>query len=165
MIATLPDNHNLIVKLHPNLVQQEAFKVETLIEKYQGKQNLLFLTEFPPVYPLLALVDVYIGDMSSVGYDFLAFDRPMFFLNQNLRDRENDMGLYLFRCGIEIPPEEYKNIHKAIEDFFQYELRNFSEVRKDVNAYAFGHPRLLEDLKKEIARLYTLFPEKGLNFY
>ncbi len=165
IIEKLPSEHNLIVKLHPNLILQEEFQVEEMIEKYEDKSNVLFLTDFPPIYSLLNLVDIYIGDMSSIGYDFLTFDRPMFFLNQNQRDSRVDAGLYLFRCGIEISPEQYNDIHRIIADYLQYELRNFSEIRKEVYQYAFGHPRTLEELKKEILHLYSLFPEKELDFF
>ena len=80
--------------------------------------------------------------MSSIGYDFLAFDRPLFFLNQNARDPLTDPGLYLFRCGIEIKKKTIDKIYKSIDDFFQFELRPFSEVRKDVYSYAFGHRKI-----------------------
>ena len=165
MIEKLPQNHNLIIKLHPNLGLQEEFKIEELIEKYEDHPNVLFLSDFPPIYPLLQLIDIYIGDMSSIGYDFLIFDRPLFFLNQNLRNQQVDPGLYLFRCGIEIKPENYADIHEIIERYFLYELRNFSEIRKEVYAYTFGHPKSLDTLKKEITHLTQLFSEKGLDFF
>ncbi len=165
LIKKLPTEHNLIIKLHPNLMLQEESKVEELISKYEDRNNILFLTDFPAIYPLLNLVDVYIGDMSSIGYDFLSFNKPMFFLNQNLRDLKEDTGLYLFRCGIEIKPEQYSDIHKMISDYFRYELRNFSEIRKEVYQYAFGHSQPLDELKAKILQLYSHFPEKDLNFF
>ncbi len=165
LIETLPEKHNLIIKLHPNLYLQEEFKVDALIEQCQDQDNILFVTDFPAIYPLLALADVYIGDMSSIGYDFLVFDRPMFFLNQNVRNPQDDLGLYLFRCGIEIKPEQYREIHQIIDDYFQYELRNFSEIRKEVYMQAFAHDKPLKELKHEIEHLYHVFPEPGLNFF
>jgi hypothetical protein len=165
IIEQLPEDHNLIIKLHPNLHLQEEFQIDELIGKYQERQNLLFLMDFPPIYPLLNLVDVYIGDMSSIGYDFLIFDRPMFFLNQNKRNAQNDPGPYLFRCGIEIEPDHYPDIYKIIDRYFHYELRNFSEVRQEVYAYAFGHSKLFIDIKKEILGLYPLFQDRDLNFF
>jgi len=166
LIEKLPEEDNLIIKLHPNLLLQEEFHIDELIEKYQDRQNLLFLIHFPPIYPLLNLVDVYIGDMSSIGYDFLTFNRPMFFLNQNDRDTKNDLGLYLYRCGIEIKQDQYSNIHKIIDHYFHYELRDFSEMRREVYAYAFGHPKSLEEIKKEIFTLYEeAFKDDDLHFF
>ena len=165
LIEKLPDNHNLLIKLHPNLHLQEEFHIDTLIEKYQDRKNILFLIDFPPIYPLLDLIDVYIGDMSSIGYDFLTFDRPMFFLNQNERDVQNDPGLYLFRCGIEIKRSQYPDIHKIIDEYFHYELRNFSEMRQEVYAYAYGHSKSLVEIKKEVQGLYSLFQNQDLSFF
>ena len=131
LAETLPAEHNLIVKLHPNLLLQDEFNVETLIEHYGSAPNIHFIREFPPVYACLSKVNAYIGDMSSIGYDFLTFNRPMFFLNQQGRDAKMDAGLYLFRCGVEVPKEDYGDIHGIIDRYFQYEVRDFSEIRKD----------------------------------
>ena len=159
LIEHLPPEHQLIVKLHPNLLLQEEFETEEILLKYQDRDRVLFLKDFPPIYPLLSLVDVYIGDMSSIGYDFLSFNKPLFFLNPNERDPSKDLGLYLFRCGIEIKPAEYGQIHSIIDKFFAFELRDFSSLRQEVYAYAFGHPKPLEILKKEIRRLCDAMTE------
>ncbi len=165
LIDHLPKTWNLIVKLHPNLIVQEEHRIASLIEKYRGMENLLFLTDFPPIYPLLNRIDIYIGDMSSIGYDFLAFDRPMFFLNQNARNPEHDLGLYLFRCGIEIPVNKYDQIIQVIQHFFEYELRDFASIRQEVYTYAFGSERPLETLREEIIASYATFVDTDLNFY
>jgi hypothetical protein len=165
LIETLPSTHNLIVKLHPNLILQEEFKVQEIMETYAHKKNLLFLIDFTPIYPLLNLVDVYIGDMSSIGYDFLTFNKPLFFLNQHARQESNFSSPYLFRCGIEIPKENYGTIHQIISNYFHYELRDFSKIRQEVYTYAFGHPRPLETLKKEILHLISCFPKNELDFF
>jgi teichoic acid glycerol-phosphate primase len=165
LIEKLPDEHNLIIKLHPNLYLQDEFQIEEWVEKYEDRKNVLFLLDFPLVYPLLNQVDVYIGDMSSIGYDFLTLDRPLFFLNQNAREPQGDPGPYLFRCGIEIKSDQYADIHNIIDRYFHFELRNFSEIRKEVYAYAFGHPKPLAEVKKEILGLYSLFQDRDLNFF
>jgi hypothetical protein len=156
-----PSNYNLIVKLHPNLILQEEFKVEEIVKKYEDRDNLLFLSDFTPINPLLNVTNIYIGDMSSIGYDFLIFNRPMFFLNQNPRGSSNSEP-YLFRCGIEIKPEQYDNIHQIIANYFQYELRDFSEIRQEVYTYTFGHSKPLEKLKKEILDLIAQISNNNL---
>jgi teichoic acid glycerol-phosphate primase len=165
LIEKLPEEHNLIIKLHPNLYLQEEFHIEDLVEKTQDRKNILFSIDFSPIYPLLNLVDVYIGDMSSIGYDFLTFDRPMFFLNQNERNAEDDPGLYLFRCGIEIHPDQYSDIHAIIDRYFRYELRDYAQIRRDVYAYAFGHAKPLGEVKKEVLEICELFKDRDLNFF
>ncbi|MBS0620372.1 MAG: CDP-glycerol glycerophosphotransferase family protein [Verrucomicrobia bacterium] len=162
LIETLPEKTNLIIKLHPNLHLQDEFRAESLIETYRNHPHVLFLTDFPPIYPLLNLADAYIGDMSSVGYDYLAFNRPLFFLNQNGRSEED---LYLFRSGIAIHKGDYASIHKKIQEYFLYELRDFSNLRKEIYALAFGPEKPLSQLKEEIARALRVFPESDLSFF
>lgn len=164
MIENLPPGNNLIVKLHPNLLFQEEFAIDRIVDKYSGKDNLLFLNAFPPVFPVLERCDAYIGDMSSIGYDFLLFNRPMFFLNAKSRSTE-DAGLYLYRCGVEIKPEKFTQIYQEIEHYYQFELRDFTQMRKDVYDYAFAPPRPFEQIKSAIEHSYSQFPDPELNFY
>ncbi len=137
LIEQLPDNFNLIIKPHPNLKWQRDGQADDLLSKYQDKPNLCILWEFPPIYPLLEIVDIYLGDMSSIGYDFLTFNRPMFFFNPNRRDVALDEGLFLFRCGIEIRPDDYKDIFLCIAKGLQEE-RKFSKLRNEVYQYCFS---------------------------
>lgn len=156
LIKNLPGNWNLIVKLHPNLLQQEPIKIQKFIDQYEDQGRVLFLKNFPPVYPILNISDIYIGDMSSIGYDFLTFNRPMFFLNQNLRDKMTDDGLYLFRCGIEVRPEQYRDIYKIINIHLETDALEFSDVRKAVYSDTFSRN---ENWKEEILNGYSLFDD------
>ncbi len=150
LVDLLPADQNLIVKPHPNLMLAHPTRTSLLIEQFSSHPRLLFLEEFPPIYPLLDIADVYIGDMSSVGYDFLTFDRPLFFLNQH--EKKN---AYLFRTGIEISKANYEHLYNVIDEFFAFELRDFSALRKEVYTYAFGHPKSLDMLRKEIEAMIS----------
>src|SRR5262249_26302706 len=147
VIDYLPAEQNLLVKLHPRLELDDPGLYYFLVGKYEKKPNVLFLKDFPLVYPLLAKATAYIGDMSSVGYDFLPFNRPMFFLNQQKRDSKSDRALALFQCGIEIQPEEYPKIHSIIAKALPHDQEQFSEVRQKMNEYTFGRERSFADIK------------------
>jgi hypothetical protein len=47
----------------------------------------------------------------------------------------------------------------------QFELRDYSKIRKEVYDYAFGPEKPLETLRKEITAVYASFPDSDLNFY
>lgn len=82
LIREIPNNWNLIVKLHPLLPARDPalfYRLSVLEEKREG---FLLIHEFPLVYPILEKIDAYLGDYSSIGYDVLAFSKPMFFLEK-----------------------------------------------------------------------------------
>lgn len=148
IVEGLKPDTSLIVKLHPNLPLQEPQQVDSLIDRFSSSQSVLFLKEFPPVYPLLSLVDAYIGDMSSIGYDFLTFDKPLFLLNPNGRDSARDRGLYLFRCGVEITPPDYPRLHDIIGAHLASPSAELRALRQEVYAYAFAATGLHTHPKK-----------------
>jgi teichoic acid glycerol-phosphate primase len=164
LIEELPENWNLIIKIHPNLLSQGTGKAEQIIWKYEDRPNVLFLTEFPLIYPLLDISDIYIGDMSSIGYDFLTFDRPMFFLNQNKRNSKTEEGLYLYRCGVELMPEQYRDIYKIIDIHLPIDSLSFSDIRKTVYDYTFGEEKNWDDLRNAIFRACETLPDEELDF-
>ncbi len=148
----LPSDYNLLIKVHPRFERDDPVEYFSLISKYQHKKNVHFLSEFPPIFPLLANTDIYIGDASSIGYDFLAFDKPMFLLNKYNRDIKIDRRLFLFRCATEIKPEQYPDIYKIIEKSLPSDAEKMSPLRKEMWNYSFGQERPLENIRADIIR-------------
>lgn len=126
LLANVPDHFNVIVKLHPNLEEREPEKVYPIIGAYE-KKNIMFLKEMPLVYPLLSHVDLYLGDFSSVGYDFLSFNKPLYFIN---KDNRKGASTSLFQAGIEIPKEEYGDVFSFIEKTLQENQKDKQAARK-----------------------------------
>jgi len=151
LVETLPPEDNLIVKLHPNIEENDIAGFYRLLGQYENKENVLFLKNFPLIYPLLSASDIYIGDFSSIGYDFLVFDRPMFFLNPTNRNSKTDPGLFLYQAGREITPDEFEKIHSIIEEEIPHDRERHSQKRKEIYAYTFGEEKDWSLLKDEIA--------------
>ena len=158
LIDNLPENSNLIVKPHPNLLIQDEKRADRVLAKYEDHPHLLVLTRFAPIYPLLDYIDVYIGDMSSIGYDFLVFNKPMFFLNPLGRDAKTDPGLYLFRCGVEIRAEEYTKIYSIIRQHLAHESSSLGIIRRNVYEETFHKSKKMNNLRKEISDSFSKFP-------
>lgn len=77
-----PADWNLIIKVHPLLPERDPglyYRLSLLEEK---RPNVVLVDQFPLVYPILECIDAYLGDYSSIGYDVLAFQKPMFFFKQ-----------------------------------------------------------------------------------
>ncbi len=146
LLKNLPSDCQLIVKLHPHLKLNNIAHVERIIALYEEEENIHFLEEFPLIYPLLDLTDIYIGDLSSIGYDFLVYDRPLFFLNHQRRDPEKDPDVFLFRAGRSLLPEEFSKIYQLIGE---EEDPSLSQKRKELYKFTFDEIDP-EEVKKEI---------------
>lgn len=131
LTEALPQEADLLVKLHPNTQRRYGAEIEILIGRYAHKKNLRFLPEFPPIYALLSLCSAYIGDMSSIGYDFLRFDKPMFFLPSQSPHAASSPSGYLYRCGAQVSLD-------ALPSLFQSkETAALSSIRREVDRYTF----------------------------
>ncbi|MBA3722648.1 MAG: CDP-glycerol glycerophosphotransferase family protein [Parachlamydiaceae bacterium] len=150
----LPSNYNLIVKIHPALEETDAPAIYRTIGKYEKKGNIIFIKDFPLIYPILARTDIYLGDKSSIGYDFLAFNRPMFFLNQYKQQISNNRNIFLYRCGVEVMPEDYVNLYKIIDKNLSIDANKFTQIRSEMYKYTFGEPVPSKELKKAIIQSY-----------
>ncbi len=156
ILEKLPSDYNMIVKLHPRLELDDTVQYYHIVGKYEHKPNILFLKDFPLVYPLLAHADLYLGDMSSVGYDYLPFNKPMFFLNKLKRDALHDRTSYLFRCGVSVLPDRFGQIYDIIAKNREGDAERFGSVRQEVYNYTFGPERRFADIKADIIAAYTL---------
>lgn len=128
----LPEDLNLIIKPHPLTALDDLIYLENLISDSLWKERITVVENFTPIYPLLALCDYYLGDMSSIGYDFLYFDRPLFFINHNQRDLNSDPGLHLHHCGISVTPDNFSSLYNLLKG-----KDTFSEKRKSLYQESF----------------------------
>lgn len=141
LVDGLPNDCNLIVKLHPNSWMKNSFAIDRMLYPYENKKNRLFLRSFTPIYPLLDFVDAYIGDMSSIGYDFLLFDKPMFFLPSSGKKTKKPL---LHTCGVRMNREDFQNIYSKMDELMVND-KAFSPLRKKLYEYTFGNTTLTKD--------------------
>ena len=139
LIEKIAEKYNLIIKIHPKLYDEKIGQIINLIEKHKNNKNIKILVDFPCIYPLLFYTDIYIGDYSSIGYDFLAFNRPMFFFNfQNLK--KDDKKRFLHKYGIEILEKDLENLPEIIENSLKKE-KDFILKRKSLYSYTFANTK------------------------
>lgn len=87
VISGLPHDFQLLIKLHPLQEIDIDWK-----KKYQEHPSVFFIENFPLIYPLLANADLLLADVSSVAYDFLVFNRPMFFFSTTTAPILHELG-------------------------------------------------------------------------
>lgn len=165
LVNNLPSDWKLVIKPHPNLARQDEIRYDCLVHKYLVNPRVVFLKDFPPIYPLLSVVDIYIGDFSSIGYDFLYFNKPMFFLNKTDRDAFTDLGLYLYRCGVEIKKKDFSRVYDIIQRFLIEEPYDFCKIREQLYNYTFEEYVSLDTLREEIFSCCTRNYAKKIRSY
>ncbi len=144
MICThLPKKYNLIIKLHPWQEKEDIAKLYYIMGKYE--QNVFFLENFPLVFPLLSKADIYLGDISSIGYDFLLYNKPMFFLSSS-RPQE------LYECGTIIPEKIGAKILNFIEKHLEKDA-DFQKKRQKLFEHAFDTSHSITKIKETILQL------------
>jgi teichoic acid glycerol-phosphate primase len=133
LVQEAPSEINLIIKVHPLLEEMNPAEYYRALPELSVKNNILLLEDFPPIFPLLSKVDIFLGDLSSIGYDFTYFQRPMFFFNPFQKISSDHPSLYLHQCGTVIPDNE---------DIFDFIEKNSllvkKEKQKEIWEYAFG---------------------------
>ena len=147
LLNDFPDDLNLIVKLHPNMLIDDDLTLKKLMWEYEGSKHVIFLNDFPLIYPLCEKIDLYIGDTSSIGYDFLSFDKPMLFLNT----QEKSSALNLHKCGKTLLSQELKTIHEKIKESL-YQKDTFQKIRKNTYNYTFSETPDFNSLKNNILK-------------
>jgi len=148
LIEQLSKKYNLIIKLHPFLEQFHPAHTYYILAKYKEREGVFFLENFPCIYPLLDRVDLYIGDYSSIGYDFLFFDRPLYFL-----PGEKKSFSLLHECGMEISLKE--DILSFIEKTGKENKEGKRLQRHKTYHYAFGEEKPFDTLRKELLQLFN----------
>ncbi len=143
LIQDLAPHVNLVIKLHPFLAKFHPAETHYVIEKYKNHPHVFFLEKFPCIYPLLQGCDLYIGDYSSIGYDFLAFNKPLYFLIS-----ENKHPFQLHKCGIALPSQG--NIHTFLQETWERNQKEKEHLRKRVYEYAFGPEKDFLQIKEDI---------------
>lgn len=129
VIDELAPRFNVVVRLHPFL--QDLHPVE--YEIIQGSKSCI-ISDIPCVYPLLKRVDYYVGDFSSVGYDFLWTDKPLFFVKK--------YNGPIFECGTVLTG----HYGDAINNFQD----TFSQKRRELYLQVFGTEKQFNIIKQQI---------------
>jgi hypothetical protein len=146
LLKTLPESYNLLIKLHPNTLSKGFYL--TLEEQYRDHSHIKFISHIPTIYPVLEGCDFLITDYSSIAYDFLHFDRQIFFLAKGKSPIHN--------CGYVSSLKEIKNDLKRADIF--------PEARSTLYQYAFDKKIAFGALAKIIKTTYDTYFENELHF-
>jgi len=160
LLYQLPKHWNLIIKPHPLLEEENPALYYHFLWKAQNQENVLLLQDFPLIYPILNKCDAYLGDFSSIGYDALTFQKPLFFYDLFHR-KLSDPCRTLHQCGISLKESDLKNLYGFLENHINNYPKELFQKQKEMDHYTFGvnepmkttRSRILKLLKKENSSL------------
>jgi hypothetical protein len=115
LIKHKPENITLYIKLHPNTCKEGIGMA--LPEAFGGYKDVVFINNYFPIYSLLPYMNSLFMDISSIGYDFLEFNKPILFTV-----KKDEL---LHKCGIHIDINNpYKDLNKDLHEKERLLLRD-----------------------------------------
>lgn len=98
VLSQVPEEYNLIVKLHPNTKRYDLKNYRMVKRISENNPQIKLLDFHHDVMPIMAASDLLITDISTVSHEFLCFDRPLVFLDPRLLSIRKDK-VWVWRCG------------------------------------------------------------------
>jgi hypothetical protein len=143
------DPWNLIVKWHPSLKRDHFTEVSYWEECFKERPHTQIVDDFPPIYPLLSRVDLLLSDISSIGYDYLIFKKPLLILNPSGRDWTGKSSL--LDLAQEIRPYQYNQLQEIIHT--QLKSRVNQSLYQTFYEDTFCPQASLKSIKEDVFRL------------
>lgn len=124
--------YNVILKPHVNTLKYRPWEI--LKAYLQKRKNCYIFPKSMNVLPFMAVSDIMITDISSVAQEYLAFDKPIVFLNPKPDRMIPEEHKWLWKCGdvIENKRDISKIVEKNLEDPVKYK-----DQRKSALSYIF----------------------------
>ncbi len=137
---------SILIKLHPWQKKKDISQVYRLIEKSKDHPSVTVIDGCTPTYPLLQKATCFLGDASSLGYDFLLLDKPLFFYFPPEISLEK---WPLHRCGQRL---FLHNPKEAVRLLLDYEKETIEKraIRKKTAEEVFGTKTSFDEIKKTL---------------
>ncbi len=165
VIAQLVEDYNLIVKPHPNIFNPDRqFYDQSIVDRLYQLADIdsnIKLIRSGNVMPWFAQADLFIGDISAAGYEWLYYNKPMLFLNPQpaVLQASPDVAAitYLWQCG-EVC-ENMQDLQPLVEQNIQ--LDRHQPLREQLLHYSVFNPRDHQATQRGIAELERLLCPKN----
>ncbi|WP_442773716.1 CDP-glycerol glycerophosphotransferase family protein [Lactococcus hircilactis] len=126
LMALLPDDYALIVKLHP---------LETALRKYYAKLDPrihCFFNESTDIQELMLLYDILISDYSSAMFDFAHLHRKIICLTEDQADYAQKIGFYFDAADVGLTSRTYTTSALAAEILSPICPVNFDKITSEL---------------------------------
>ena len=136
------------IRVHPrfeNMIPKEILSFP-FVEIFSG-------TQFPDINDYLPNFDMLITDYSSIFYDFMILDRPLFFFMYDIEEYEKEIGLAVdfnkFAAGYK--PKTQREFLENISDALEKD--SFAKKRQSIRNLACGSSK--ENCKDVVSLLFN----------
>lgn len=137
LIKDLPQNLELFIKLHPTLEKEDPAAIDHFITECKKNPQIHLIHHFPPIYPILKNVDALLTDISSIGYDYLSFNKSLYLIPPAHITPPNLQRLPLASCSRIFKPREYAFLLSNIEKNIFLDQKAFEKKRQKLYAKTF----------------------------
>jgi CDP-Glycerol:Poly(glycerophosphate) glycerophosphotransferase len=163
VIQQLTQEYNLIVKPHPNIFNPDRqFYDRQIVDRLHQLPNIR-LIQSGNVMPWYAQADLFIGDISAAGYEWLYYNKPMVFLNPQpgiLQPSPDVAALtYLWQCG-EVC-DEMSQLKQLVEENLACDRHQ--TMRESLLHYSVFNPRDQGATQRGIAEIEHLLEHQDTN--
>jgi len=138
VIQELSPHFNLLLRWHPLLDELYPAEVEKLKHVCEEVAHICDLSAFPAIYPILHRADFYLGDASSIGYDFLTLNKPLFFLGKYAGE--------IYACGTPLASHDTWDL--TISTF--QDTTELKMARRKLATRTFGKTKPFKEMMQEI---------------
>ncbi len=153
-----PEEYQLTIKLHPNLHLYKGKLVKMLKNSIKNNKNILLLEDTKKIYdiiPVMAASDALMTDVSGVSHEYIAFLRPMIFLNNRniLRFFYGRGRMRIWNAGDVV--SNLKDLQGTIRRNLE-EPDRYVEVQREMlqDIYSYTDGKSAERILNEIKKLY-----------
>lgn len=151
-------NIKFYIRVHPRFENNIPEKIRNLsfVKIFSGSQ-------FPDINDYLPNFDMMITDYSSIFYDFMILDRPLFFFMYDIEEYEKEIGLAVdfnkFAAGYK--PKTQREFLQNMNDALVKD--SFAEKRRSVRNFACGQSKNnCKDLVKTLSGKKILISEENI---
>lgn len=148
--------YNLIVKPHPNIFNpKRQFYDQEIVNRLRQIPGIKLIRS-GNVMPWFAQSDLFIGDISASGYEWLYYNKPGVFLNPQPGILQPSIDIssmtYLWQCGDVC--DDIRQLKRLIDENLRRD--RYQEIRESLLHYSVFNPRDNGATKRGIQRIEQL---------
>jgi hypothetical protein len=158
-----PSYFNWIIKVHPNVESNNPQLWGSLVslkEEYCKKGVNIILEAYQEYLPFMEVADALISDRTTAAFDFLYFNKPIFFLDNTNEcplkidfDKDIMNSFWLYQAGTVIRKKDLLNTDCILQSFTNED--SHKEIREKCKKFSFEDKRTALDIINKLSSYHS----------